>query len=265
MEKTVEHSSEAELPGQGIDPEPIELMNEGSASPLLLVCEHAGQAIPHELGDLGLSDDQRRLHIAYDIGAAAVARDLARRFGCALILQRYSRLVIDCNRPVGTPQSIPEISDSIRIPGNAGLSDRAREQRANAIFDPYAALCASQIAQRHIEFTYSIHSFTPQMDGLYRPWDIAFLYRDNCSQGEQLAGLCHEMFPQLKIGKNEPYSIEDPTDWYIPVCAEPRKIPHCLIEIRNDHIDTNEGSAVWAERLYQLISCFMEQHNATDS
>ena len=242
----------------GRDPGPVELVAPDALREVLLVCEHAGTAIPESLGALGLGSDARRLHIAYDIGAGDVARDLAGRLGCRLILQRYSRLVIDCNRPPGTAASIPEISDHHPIPGNRGLSPGARALREEEIFAPYARLCMQEVARPPVRFAFSIHSFTPRMDGRARPWDIGFLFRHERSRGAQLARLCRQQWPGLTVGLNHPYTIDDETDWFIPVCAEPRGIAHCLIEIRNDHLLTAAGCRRWASRLHRLLSEFME-------
>ena len=248
----------------GTDPDPVEWVNRGSSSPFLLVCEHGGRAIPQKLGNLGLPQSKLNLHIAYDIGAEKVAKGLAEKLGSSLIVQRYSRLVIDCNRPPGTPESIPEASDSIEIPANKALSTGNRDQREQAIFAPYASRCKTEIACASINFAYSIHSFEPTLHGQYRPWDIGFLYRHQSSCGEDLAALFIELWPELLIGLNEPYRIEDLTDWFIPVCAEDRGIPHCLIEIRNDLLGTEQGCQLWVDRLYQLFTTFKEQIDATN-
>lgn len=246
------------------DPYPVTVINEGSTSPLLLVCEHAGRHIPKSLNNLGLNERERAMHIAYDIGAEQVARGIAKRFGCRLVLQEYSRLTIDCNRRFGEPSSIPEVSDSILIPGNKNLDQAEIEQRHNEIFRPFAERCLAEIARPEISITFSIHSFTKQMsDGNTRPWDISFLYRDKHSQGDRISELCKTLWPDLVVGQNEPYFIDEKTDWFIPVCAESRQIPHSLIEIRNDHIRTPQACLEWADRLSKLISRFMEQHHAT--
>lgn len=253
-----------ELLAAQLDPPPVEEIRPSASSPVLLICEHAGQAIPERLGRLGLSKDQCDLHIAYDIGAEKVARGLAQKLDSGLIMQRYSRLVIDCNRPPGSAQSIPEVSDGITIPGNADLSASERRQREISIFEPYAGCCRSRIASPHIRFAFSIHSYTPEMAGEPRPWDLALLYRSPDSQGNRLSALAQQLWPALHIGRNQPYQIEDETDWFIPVCAEPRRIPHCLIEIRNDHLLTDAGCLDWADRLHRLLSAFMEATDDTD-
>ena len=80
------------------DPQPVELVNADSAVPVLLLCEHAGNAVPEALDGLGVSDEVLNSHRGWDIGAEHMARQLADILGAPLILQRYSRLVIDANR-----------------------------------------------------------------------------------------------------------------------------------------------------------------------
>ena len=254
-----------ELLSPQTDPEPVEVVNAGSKSSILLVCEHAGREIPEKLGSLGLTDEQLAMHIAYDIGSENVARKLADRFGCTLVLQRYSRLVIDCNRPPDTAQSIPLTSDGVEIPGNQDQTRSQCDARTREIFAPFAAACEAEVARQNLRYTFSIHSFTPFMKGVSRPWDIGFLYRHPTSRGRDLAQLAAQLWPSLMIGDNEPYRIEDETDWYIPVCAEKRRIPHGLIEVRNDHLLTDEGCQQWSDRLYDLFSQFMETDDATVS
>ena len=115
------------------DPAPVEWVNGESASPLFLVCEHAGQAIPAALGGLGLPPGAVDRHIGWDIGAEALARALAARLDAPLVLQRYSRLVIDCNRPPEHPSAMPAQSDGQVIPGNAALDDAQRQARIESI------------------------------------------------------------------------------------------------------------------------------------
>lgn len=241
------------------DPAPVRVINADTPSPLLLVCEHAGRHVPQSLGNLGLPPVAFDTHIACDLGAAEVAQGLAARFGCRLVLQNYSRLTIDCNRRPGEPSSIPEVSDAITIPGNQGLDAAQRRQREDEVYAPYATRCKAETDRACTAFAYSIHSFTPQMSGgAARPWDIAFLYRSPDSDGDRLADLCAEIWPDLVVGRNEPYFIDEKTDWFIPVCAETRRVPHCLIETRNDHLGDAAGRDLWSDRLYHLLDRFME-------
>src|SRR5258706_8978523 len=78
---------------------PVHEDNAQGRSPFLLTSDHYGRLIPRALGDLGLSKSELARHIAWDPGIAGVADALAKHLGAHLIAQRYSRLVIDCNRP----------------------------------------------------------------------------------------------------------------------------------------------------------------------
>ena len=162
------------------DPAPFELLNRYGASPWLLTADHAGQAIPRALGDLGLPPGEIDRHIGWDIGIAGVARELATLLDAWTILQAYSRLVIDCNRRLNDPTSIPQESDRTPIPGNRGLSAEDRRQRQEEIFTPYHMALETHLQDRleagSVPVVVSLHSFTPVMNGFQRPWQVGILW-----------------------------------------------------------------------------------------
>lgn len=226
--------------------------------PVVLICDHASNLIPRELGTLGLSDEQRGLHIAYDIGAAMVARKMADALDATLVTSGYSRLVIDCNRPPTSPTSIPVSSGGIDVPRNASLSDTERRARRELYFDPYHDAISAMLDARaglregRGPVLLSIHSFTPELLGSKRPWPVALLYgRD--------ARLAHAFRDELArdasllVGDNEPYRVTDASDHSIPVHGERRGSLHTAFEIRQDGIATEAGAAAWADR---LVSAF---------
>ena len=243
----------------GVDPPPVEVLAPHDPA-ILLVCEHAGRALPQTLGDLGLPPSEMDRHIAWDIGAEGVARALAERLGAALVVQRYSRLVIDCNRPPLGTGSVPGQSDGTMIPGNHALTPAQAKARVREIFDPFAAACAGAAQALALRALYSIHSFTPRMNGTDRPWHIGFCARDPAAGADTLAAAFGAAHPDLTVAVNEPYQIDDDTDWFIPRIAEPTGLPHALIEIRNDQIATPEGQHRWAGWLADLLS---SQHRTT--
>jgi len=225
--------------------------------PFLLVCDHAGRLIPRRLGTLGVPESERQRHIAWDIGAAGVVRDLAARLGAFAILQNYSRLVIDCNRDPRVPASIATISEDTPIPGNQGLSQAEREQRIAEIYRPYHDRIAAELDRRQAEriptLLVAIHSFTPVYRGVARPWHAGMLYnRDN-----RLALAMMELLRAeggLVVGDNQPYAVSDESDYTIPVHAEKRGLPYGEIEIRQDLIADEAGQAEWAERIARLLT-----------
>jgi predicted N-formylglutamate amidohydrolase len=232
------------------EPPAFEVLNpEGSAS-ALLVCDHASNRIPRQLGSLGLGADQLADHIAWDPGAAEVARGLAARLDAPLVLSGYSRLVIDPNRPLASPESIPERSDGIPIPGNLGLSGQARAGRAAALYDPYHQAIARLLAGRTGRPTLllSIHSFTPVFGGEQRPWPVGVAcWRDRRLAGAMLHALRRP--GDLLVGDNQPYGVDDEHDYTLPTHGEGRGIPYVMIEIRQDLVRTPADISAWVARL----------------
>ena len=236
------------------DPAPVEWFNADSAAPVLLVCEHAGRAVPEALAGLGLPEGAIDDHIGWDIGALAVARRVAERLGAPLIAQRYSRLVIDCNRPPLSPGAIPEISDNQRVPGNTSISNEQRMARVRDVFEPFAAAVVDGFSMAPRKLAISIHSFTRALRGKEeRPWHAGFLARQELDTSSRFIDHIAQTAPHLVLALNEPYQVEDETDWFIPTQCEARHIRHSLVEIRNDLIRTSEGQDLWAGYLTDAI------------
>jgi predicted N-formylglutamate amidohydrolase len=230
--------------------------NTAGRSPFLLTCDHYGRLIPAKLGDLGLPADELTRHIAWDIGIAGVAEALSVQLDAQLIAQRYSRLVIDCNRPPTAATSIPRLSEATTIPGNEALSREAAEIRRREIFDPYHRHIDEIIDQRlragRPTILVSLHSFTPVYAGVKRPWHIGTLYHhDTILPPLLLKALRAEA--DLVVGDNEPYAVNDDTDYTIPVHGEARGLINTGIEIRQDLIADQAGQAQWAERLARIF------------
>ena len=227
------------------------------ASDFLLVCDHASRLIPQSLGSLGLDAAQLSSHIAWDIGAAGVARRLSALLDATLILQNYSRLVIDCNRPPGSNSSIPTESEYARIAGNEGISPQAVAARTDAIFTPYHDALRTHLDQRRDAgrrtLLVAVHSFTPVYKSKARPWKVGLMSRHDRRLGLALLELLRQD-ADLQAGDNEPYAMTDNTDYTIPVHGEARGIAHVGIEIRQDLIADETGQQAWAERLVPLLT-----------
>ena len=234
------------------DPRPVELVNDAGASFFVLSCEHAGRAVPQSLGDMGVAPVEMARHIAYDIGAEEVSRRLSRILDAPLVLQRYSRLVIDCNRPFTAPDCMPAVSDGTPVPANAGLTERARRQRFEEIHQPFHEALARLLDRRGeagmTTILVSVHSFTPRLlGGPERPWDIGVLSNRDGSFAGRFLAILQARHPEFKSAHNEPYVVDDASDYTIPVHGEARGLPHLLLEIRNDLIADEAGQSRWAE------------------
>jgi len=220
-------------------------------SPVLLICEHASDYIPPAYANLGLAEGVQREHIGWDIGAAALARVLSDRLRAPLICAGYSRLLIDLNRPLTAPDSIPSVSDGWRVPANVAPSAEDVAARRQCLFHAFHAELASfldtALARGKRPRVVAIHSFTPVMGGVARPWEIGVLYQDAEAYARQMMeGLAAA---GIRVGDNQPYQIHVDEDMTVPVHGDGRGLPCVLIEVRNDLIRTSPEVEAWAERL----------------
>jgi len=239
------------------DPPPVEIRRGRGRSLFLLLGDHAGNAVPAVLGDLGLDEGERRRHIAWDIGVRALGEMLADDLDAPFLYQPYSRLVIDCNRAPGSPQSIVASSDRTAVPGNADLDSAAVEARIAAVHRPYHAAIAAEIERRRsagmATILVAIHSFTPVMAGVPRPWDAGILH-DKGETGFSLRLLERlRRLPGLNVGDNQPYRMDE-IDYTIPVHAWAAGLAYAELEIRQDHLSTPEGVSRWAALLAEALA-----------
>jgi len=239
------------------DPPPFRVLDGNPDSPFLITCDHAGRTLPRALGNLGLPAEELERHIAWDIGAAKVTEHLARRLGSFAILQTYSRLAIDCNRPLGAQSSIAELSEATVIPGNRGVTPAEAERRARAIFRPYHERIERELERREragVPTVYvAVHSFTPRFLGVERAVHAGVLYGKD-------ARFAHEVLARLRaegsfsVGDNEPYSVSELSDYGVIQHAERRSHPYVELEIRQDLIAGEPGQLEWAERLARILA-----------
>lgn len=233
------------------------LYNAEAQKPLLIISDHAGRRVPEKLGNLGLDMKHFEEHIAYDIGAGAITRCLADRLDVRAVIAGYSRLVIDLNRQPGDPDSSPAISDNIPVPGNADISDIEAAARIDELYTPYHAAIDREIAalwKLHgvPPVLFSIHSFTPSMNGKDRFWDIGVLWNKDSRMAEPLIKNL-SAWDGLHIGDNEPYSGSD-TAHTIDCHGTTAGLATCAIEVRQDHCATPEEASHWADILADGLS-----------
>jgi predicted N-formylglutamate amidohydrolase len=238
------------------DPAPFSVFHREGQAELVLFCDHAGRAFPKALGTLGLAHRELDQHIAWDIGIAGLGKRLARSLDAPFFMTAYSRLVIDCNRHLDDPTSVPQESDRIAVPGNRGLSAQQRRQRQDEIFRPYHAALAGEIEgrilARRVPVIVSLHSFTPVMNGFQRPWHVGVLWNNDARLPVPLMRRLAEE-PDLVVGDNEPYSGRDGHGYSIKVHAEALGLAHALLEIRQDLIADEVGQERWAGILHRVL------------
>ena len=238
------------------DPSPLVILRPEGTSDLFFTCEHAGRVLPKALEQLGLSNADLQRHIAWDIGAAALARNLSEQFDASCVLQNYSRLVVDCNRWTHGADFITTFSEDTPIPGNQNLPDTQIQSRTNEIYRPYHDAIARMLDARRATgrdtVLVSVHTCTPVYLGVHRPWHIGVLYQ----RDKRFAGLLLEQLRRdssIICGDNEPYFLDDKKDYAVPVHGEHRGLAHVEFEIRQDLVDEGVGQREWSDRLYELL------------
>ncbi len=236
--------------------DPVIVVNGEGASPICLVCEHAGRKVPKSLGNLGLCPAELEAHIAWDIGAEAVSRRLSAKLDAPLVLQRYSRLVYDCNRPPDAADAMPALSEATRIPGNETLGAEERQERTRLIYRPFQAavsrLLDGRLSRGVATVLATIHSFTPIYKGIRRSVEVGILHDTDTRLADSVLR-CFAERPGFVVRRNEPYGPADGVTHTLKLQAIARGIANVMIEIRNDLIGEEAGQRAWADRLADVL------------
>lgn len=244
------------------EPPAFEVVAPDAPAPFLLLCDHASNRVPAALGDLGVPKEAFDLHVAWDIGAADAAHHLARCFGATLIRTRYSRLVIDCNRRPESPNLCPPVSDGVEVPANKALAPAERQRRLDQLHRPYhdaiEAWIAARLASGRVPAIVSIHSCTPVMAGFHRPWHLGILWnRDERIARPLIRALAADA--AICVGDNQPYTGKTQSGYTIPFHAERNRLPHVMVEIRQDLVGTRADAQRWADVLGDALAPILSQ------
>jgi predicted N-formylglutamate amidohydrolase len=231
-----------------------EIHNPDGKTPIILICDHASNAIPAALGNLGLPVADRSRHIAYDIGVRGMCVRLCQLLDAPLMCSTFSRLLIDPNRGENDPTLIMQLYDRTIIPGNVDISIAERTRRLNTYYRPYHEALKRLILARHPpQLLIAIHSFTPQLTGgPPRPWQISVLWDQDTGTADALLELLR-LETDLVVGANAPYKGSLPGDTMDRHGTKAERL-HALIEIRNDQIASETGEQYWASRLAPILA-----------
>jgi predicted N-formylglutamate amidohydrolase len=229
---------------------PYRRVNEGGPAPIVIICDHASNRVPAAYGDLGLPRAELERHIAWDIGAAAISELLSRRFGAPAILSQVTRLLIDCNRNLEDPDLAPAFADGTEVPANRSLSRAEREKRWRTYHQPYHQ-AVTDIIERKLAsgcqpVVLSIHSMTPAMRGIARPWQIAVCWADDRRLSAPMLDALRAR-PGIAVGDNQPYLLDLNEDYSVPFHAMRRGLKHLQIEFRQDEVAEAAGQRRWAD------------------
>lgn len=232
--------------------------NAGAQGPILMICEHASHHIPAEFNGLGLDEQARAAHIAWDIGALDLALALARRLNAPLIAAQNSRLLYDCNRPPDAHDAAPAVSEAFTIPGNRDLDAAAFAARVAQIYRPFERMIAETLDTRPFAAIVTVHSFTPVFNGQPRAVDIGLLHDAESALADFMLDAAACWADGLRVARNAPYGPEDGVTHTLRRHAAPRSLPSLMLEIRNDLIADPSGSTAMADRLAGPIATAVE-------
>ncbi len=235
---------------------PFDIVEGDRKRGIVLVADHARRDLPEDYGSLGLPAAEFDRHIAYDIGVEAVTRELAAALDVPAVLANFSRLLIDPNRGEDDPTLIRQLYDGTVISGNYPMAAKERERRLDDFYRPYhdavgAMIASVAQASGKAPFILSVHSFTPVMQGVIRPWHVGILWDldDRAARPliDMLAG-----DPALTVGDNEPYdgALRGDTMYRHAIV---NGFAHALIEIRQDLIASDADARAWAGRLAPIV------------
>lgn len=235
---------------------PFEIIEGDRKRGIVLVSDHARRDLPDEYGDLGLPAGEFQRHIAYDIGVEQVTRRLAALLDAPAVLANFSRLLIDPNRGEDDPTLIRQLYDGTVVPGNYPMTEAERENRLEKYYRPYHDAVGAMVASVAHEsgkapFLFSVHSFTPVMQGQVRPWHVGLLWdKDDRAIRPLIDGLAQDK--TLIIGDNEPYdgALRGDTMFQHAIV---NGYPHVLIEIRQDLIADDATAEAWANFLAPIV------------
>lgn len=245
---------------------PVDVVNPQGAGRVVLVCEHASNFVPAAYGDLGLDRAALAAHIAWDPGALAVALELVRLLDAPLVASRVSRLLYDCNRPPEAPSAVPQESEVYRIPGNAGLSPEARQERAERFYFPFREALAGTIgthaARAGPPAIVTVHSFTPVYRGVARKVEVGILHDDDARLADAMLDAAARGADldasDIVVRRNEPYGPQDGVTHTLREHALPRGLANVMLEIRNDLIATEDDARAMARRIGAWLNAALD-------
>lgn len=238
------------------EPAAFEYVDAAVRYPCLLVCDHASNRFPRCLHDLDLSPAVRESHLAWDIGSGDLTRELSRRLGVPAVLCNYSRLAIDCNRGLEDPTVFLRYSDGVPIQRNVGIKPAERDWRIDNLYKPYHRAIEKKLESLATGGTvaalFSLHSFTPVFDGVPRAWDAGVLWDTDSRIAQPLLGGLRGL-GNWRVGDNEPYSGRSAADFTVDYHGETAGRAHAALEIRQDHLATDDGIRYWADSLAAIL------------
>lgn len=247
------------------EPKAVRVLRPESFLPVLITCDHASRRIPKSLGTLGLSAADRKKHIVFDHGTEHIGQYLSKKLDATAVIAEYSRIVTDLNRGIDHPDIMRTVSDHIEVPGNKNLTAAQKRQRLNELYRPYHKQIDKQIKRflkRDVSPLFlAIHSLTPVMNGVKRPWDICLMWNKDEKTAQTFIRNLKARYPKLKIGENVPYTLKAKggVGWNtVGHHAEGNNLPYIAVEFRQDLVDTRAKAEKWGRIFLEALLPLLE-------
>lgn len=237
----------------------VEVARPDGRSPIVLVCEHASPYIPASFQDLGVSPAARVSHVAWDLGAMAVARAMSRILDATLVSSQVSRLVYDCNRPPDAPDRMPTRSEAYDVPGNRDLTESEKRAREARYYLPFHDRLAAQIARRADPIIVTVHSFTPVYNGKARDVEIGIVHDSD----SRLADALLSVADKHDVRRNAPYGPIDGVTHTLKEHAIAHGHLNAMFEVRNDLVADAASQMAMAQTLADWIAHALKTVRAT--
>ena len=204
--------------------------NAGTA-PALLTCEHASERLPppHRWPE----PDLRLLgtHWTHDIGARALSVDLAQALGCVAVMSRFTRLLIDPNRPEEHPEALrTDAGGTVHL--NREVTAEDRLLRVERYHRAYHRAVDLEVKASTAPVLLAVHTFTPLYMGQRRALEAGVLFDEEEVLAARLAeALAAE---RLLVALNEPYSGKEGLVYSVDRHARAHARRALEIELRQD-------------------------------
>jgi predicted N-formylglutamate amidohydrolase len=205
----------------------------------VVTCEHAGNEVPEEYEYLftGYSD-MLASHKGWDPGALQLAEFLAEHLCAPLYSCSLTRLLIETNRSIDSPQLFSKFTTELSREEKIKLLTEIYYEYRNEVEEKIAILTKPLI---HL----SIHSFTPVWNERVRDVDIGILFdpdrKFESLVCDQLKLKLVQLLPDLNIRFNEPYSgTDDGFTTYLRTKFNDAEYAGIEIEMNQKFVETDE-------------------------
>ncbi len=231
------------------------VVNPDGSGSLVLLCEHASNAVPERLAPSRSDQPWLETHWAWDPGAAALPRALASQRDAPAVLGDVSRLVCDLNRPPGDPTWLRTEVEGYRLSFNAAVDAAERARRVAEHWLPYHAAADAVLAVRtargHRPLVFSIHTFAPVYLGQRRAVELGVLFDADERLAEALRSRLAEGGYDARL--NEPWSGRKGLIYSPDRHARAHRLPCLEVEVRNDLLGTPDAVVSLARLLAESL------------